>query len=37
MNEAPGRWTRFGDSIVLGVFGMALRVAVTLLRWFRKA
>ncbi len=37
MTPKPSPWTRLGDSIVLGFFGAALRLAVFLLRRFRRA
>jgi hypothetical protein len=37
MSGTPSRWTRFGDAVVLGLVGAALRVAVALLRRFRRA
>jgi hypothetical protein len=36
MSATPGAWTRFVDRLVLGFFGNALRVAVALLRTFRR-
>jgi hypothetical protein len=36
MTPTPSRWTRLGDTIVLGLFGTALRLAVFLLRRFRR-
>jgi hypothetical protein len=37
MTPTPSRWTRLGDTFVLGFFGTALRLAVFLLRRFRRA
>lgn len=36
MHAKPSAWTRFVDGLVLGLFGNALRVAVVLLRTFRR-
>jgi hypothetical protein len=36
MTRPPSRWTRLGDTFVLGLFGAALRLAVLLLQRFRR-
>jgi hypothetical protein len=37
VTRPPSPWTRLGDTFILGLFGTALRIAVLLLRRFRRA